>query len=54
MKITKNADYSKNYYTGYGLCFDEGGEFSHTVRQGNLDRTTDGINVIIFWCRYEF
>ena len=24
MKITKNADYSKNNYTGYGLCFDEG------------------------------
>ena len=22
MKITKNADYSKNNYTGYGLCFD--------------------------------
>ena len=48
MKITKNADYSKNDYTGYGLCFDEGGEFSHTVRQGNFDRTTDARNVIIF------
>ena len=48
IKITKNADYSKNNYTGYGLCFDEGGEFSHTVRQGNFDRTTDARNVIIF------
>ena len=48
MKITKNADYSKNNYTGYGLCFDEGGEFSHTVRQRNFDRTTDARNVIIF------
>ena len=48
MKITKNADYSKNNYTGYGLCFDEGGEFGHTVRQGNFDRTTDARNVIIF------
>ena len=48
MKITKNADYSKNNYTGYVLCFDEGGEFGHTVRQGNLDRTTNARNVIIF------
>ena len=44
MKITRNADYSKNNYTGYGLCFDEGGEFSHTVRKGNFDRNF----VIIF------
>ena len=40
MKITKNTDSSKNNYTGYGLCFDEGGEFSHIVRQVNFDRTT--------------
>ena len=48
MKITKNTDSSKNTYTGYGLCFDEGGEFGHTVRQGNFDRTTNAKNVIIF------
>ena len=48
MKITKNTDSSKNNYTGYGLCFDEGGEFGHTVRQGNFDRTTNAKNVIIF------
>ena len=48
MKITKNADSSKNNYTGYGLCFDEGGEFSHTVRQGNFGRTTSAKTVIIF------
>ena len=54
MKITKNTDSSKNTYTGYGLCFDEGGEFGHTVRQGNFDRTTNAKNVIIFLCRYEF
>ena len=48
MKITKSADYSKNNYTGYGLCFDEGGEFGHTVKQGNFNRTTDARNVIIF------
>ena len=48
IEITKNADYSKNNYTGYGFCFDEGGEFSHTVRQGNFDCTADARNVIIF------
>ena len=48
MKITKISDSSKNNYTGYGLCFDAGGEFSHTVRQGNFDRTTSAKNVVIF------
>ena len=48
MKITKNTDSSKNNYTGYGLCFDEGGEFGHTVKQGNFNRTTNAKNVIIF------
>ena len=48
MKITKNTDSSKNNYTGYGLCFHEGGEFDHQVRQGNFDRTTNAKNVIIF------
>ena len=48
MKITKNTDLSKNNYTGYGLCFDEGGEFGHTVKQGHFDHTTNSKNVIIF------
>ena len=48
MKITKNTDSSKNNYIGYGLCFDEGGEFGHTVKQGNCNRTTNAKNVIIF------
>ena len=48
MKITKNTDSSKNNYIGYGLCFDEGGEFGHTVKQGNFNRTTNAKNVIIF------
>ena len=48
MKITKNADSSKNNYTGYGLCFDEGDEFGHTVKKDNFNRTTDARNVIIF------
>ena len=48
MKITKNTDSSKNNYKGYGLCFDEGGEFGHTAKQGNFNRTTNDKNVIIF------
>ena len=48
MKITKNTDSSKNNYTGYGICFDEGGQFGHTVKQGNFNRTTNAKNVIIF------
>ena len=48
MKITKNTDSSKNIYKGNGLCFDEVGEFSHTVKQGNFNRTTDAKNVTIF------
>ena len=48
MKISKNTDSSKNNYIGYGLCFDEGGEFGHTVKQGNFNGTTNAKNVIIF------
>ena len=36
MKITKNTDSSKNNCTGYGLCFDGGGGFGHTVKQVTL------------------
>ena len=48
MKITKNTDSSKNNYTGYGLCFDEGGEFGHTVKQDNFNRVKIAKNVMIF------
>ena len=41
MKITKDTDYSRNNYTGYGICFDEGRGFS----KGNI---SNGKNVIIF------
>ena len=40
MKITKNTDSSKNNYTGYGQCFDEGDEFGHTVKQSNFNCVT--------------
>ena len=48
IKITKNTDSSKNNYTGYGLFFDEGSEFGHTVREGNFNRVTSAKNVILF------
>ena len=48
MKITKNTDYSKNNYTGYSLCFDEGGTFTRTIREGNFEHTTAARNVLIF------
>ena len=48
MKITKNTDSSENNYTGYGLCFDKGGEFGHTVREGNFNHVTNAKNVITF------
>ena len=54
MKITKNTDYSKNNYTGYGLCFDEGGTFTHSVREGNFDHTTAARNVLIFGVDMSF
>ena len=36
MEIAKNADTSKYNYKGYGICFDEGGTFSHIIREGNF------------------
>ena len=54
MKITKNTDSSKNNYTGYGLCFDEGGEFGHTVKKGNFNGITNAKNVIIFVMGKDF
>ena len=54
MKITKNTDYSKNNYIGYGLCFDERGTFTHTIREGNFNHTTTARNVLIFGADMSF
>ena len=48
MEITKNADTSKYNYKGYGICFDEGGTFSYTIREGNFDHAMNARNVLIF------
>ena len=53
-KITKNTDYSKNNYTGYGLCFNKGGTFTHTIKKGNFDHTTAARNVTIFGVDMSF
>ena len=48
MQITKNADTSKYDYKGYGICFDEGGQFGHTITEGGFTHTTNARNVLIF------
>ena len=48
MQIIKNTYTSKYNYKGYGICFDEGGSFDHTRREGNFDHTTNARNVLIF------
>ena len=54
MKITKNADNSKNNYEGYGICFDERSEFGHTITEGGFTHTTDARNVLIFGADMSF
>ena len=48
MQITKNTDTSKYNYKGYGICFDEGGTFGHTITEGCFTHTTNARNVLIF------
>ena len=54
MEITKNADTSKYNYKRYCICFDEGGTFGHTIREGNFDHTTNARNVLIFGADMSF
>ena len=54
MQITKNADTSKYDYKGYGICFDEGTQFGHTIREGGFDHTTSARNVLIFGADTSF
>ena len=44
MQITKKTDIEKNDYKGYGICFDETSDFSHTIN----GRDTDARSVLIF------
>ena len=54
MQITKNADTSKYVYKGYGICFDEGTQFGHTITKGGFAHTTNARNVSIFGADMNF
>ena len=55
MEITKNAtNNSKNNYKGYGICFDEDSDFSHTITEGGFAHTTDGRNALIYGADMSF
>ena len=55
MRITKNAtDSDKNNYKGYGRCFDERSQFSHTITEDGRTHTTNGRNVLIFGVDMSF
>ena len=55
MQITKNAtDNSKNNYKGYGICFDERSQFSHTITEDGITYTSNGRNVLIFGVDMSF
>ena len=55
MQITENAaDYDKNNYKGYGICFDERSEFAHTITEDGFAHTTNARNVLIFGADMSF
>ena len=55
MQITKNAtDNSKNNYKGFGICFDEGSQFGHTISESGRTHITNGRNVLIFGADMSF
>ena len=54
IEITKNTNTSKYEYKGYGICFDESGEFTHVRKEGNFNHTTTARNVIIFGADLSF
>ena len=55
MQITKNATgNSKNNYKGYGICFDDGSQFGHTMSEGSRTHITNGRNILIFGADMSF
>ena len=54
MQITKNTDTNKYYHKGYGICFDESEQFSHTITEGGRAHTTLARNVINFGADMSF
>ena len=47
MQITKNSNTSKYDYKGYGICFDEGNQFRHTITEGGFAHTTNARNIFV-------
>ena len=54
MQITKNVDTSKYEYKGYGICFDEGDQFGHTITEGSFSHTKNPRNILIFGADMSF
>ena len=54
MQITKNTDTSKYDYKVYGICFDEGSQFGHTITEGGFAHTANARNVLIFGADMSF
>ena len=54
MQITKNTDTSTYNYKGYGICFDEGDQFGHTITEGGFAHATKARNVLIFQADMRF
>ena len=55
MQIAKNAtDYDKNNYKGYGICFDERSQFSHTITENGRAHTANGRNALTFGADMSF
>ena len=54
MQIIKNNDTSKYNYKGYGICFDEGGQFGHTITEGGSAHATNARKVLIFGADMSF
>ena len=54
VQITKNADTSKYDCKGYGICFDEGGQFDHSITEGGFAHITNARNVLIFGVDMSF
>ena len=53
-KLLQKFDTSKYNYKGYGICFDEGGQFGHTITEGGRAHTTNARNVLIFGADMSF
>ena len=54
IEITKNADTSKYNYKEYGICFDEGTQFGHTVTEDGFTHTTNARKFLIFGADMSF